>query len=66
MSQSVVGAILEALKDTPVIVGGGAVLFGVPVSTLVVCLTLLWAFARVVEVGLNIYWKWKDRNEQGK
>lgn len=67
MSQPGLGqAVLDVIKDAPIAAGAGVYLLGIPVNHIFLTLTMIWAAARAIEVCLTIYWKWKDRREQGK
>lgn len=57
---------IEVAKDVPIAGTGAVLVMGIPLSHVILVATAIWAVARVFEIGLNIYWKWKDRREQGK
>lgn len=66
MSNTTVERIVEAAKDAPIVGVSGAVVFGVPLNNVIIWATLVWAVVRAAQASLELYWKWKDRREQGK
>jgi len=58
---SIKQSFIEASKDSPIVAVTGAALWGITLDKWVLILGLVYAVGRLALLGLEAYWKWKDR-----
>lgn len=63
---SIKNFVSELTKDSPIVGLGAAHVMGVSLSDWVLILGLLYGVVRLWLIVAELYWKWKDRREQGK
>lgn len=56
--------LIELAKDSPIPVTGGLMVLGVPMPTVIVVATVVWAVVRAASAGWDLYWKVRDKLEE--
>jgi hypothetical protein len=58
--------IVEGIKDAPIVGLAGFKILGVSLPDWGLILGLIYGVARIWMLGVEAYWKWKDRRDAGK